>query len=197
MSYSNDPDMPQFFSAELCAAANIDAATLKNWISREPYSLRLSEDDRRAIGTGRSHLFTFRTVMQAAICAEFVMLGLPPRRAGAFAELFMNLGQGDARDPKRRDAGEIFPTGVTILLAYPAGPQDKKELWASVAINMTPETTLADVFRSLNGGRAITAVMLNLSGLYERVRQAFGADFVPNFRRKRAPVHPALASTST
>jgi hypothetical protein len=66
MSYSDDPNQPQFFSADLCAAANIDAATLKNWISREPYALRLSEDDRRAFGTGRSHLFTFRTVVQAA-----------------------------------------------------------------------------------------------------------------------------------
>lgn len=191
MPYSPDPDLPQFFSADLCAAANIDAATLKNWISREPYALRLSDDDRRAVGTGRQHLFTFRTVMQAVICAEFVILGLPPRRAGAFAELFMNFGYGDARDPKRREAGEMFPTGATILVAYPAGPQDKKELWASEAINMTPKTTLADVFQRLNGGREIAAVMLNLSTLYERVRKTFGADFVPDFRHKRAPLHHA------
>jgi hypothetical protein len=50
-------------AADLCAAANIDAPTFKNWISREPYAIRLTDDDRRAIGTGRPHLFTFRTVL--------------------------------------------------------------------------------------------------------------------------------------
>lgn len=186
MPYSNDPDQPQFFSADLCAAANIDAPTFKNWISREPYAIRLTDDDRRAIGTGRPHLFTFRTVLQAAICAAFVRLGLPPRRAGSFAELFMTFGHGDARDPKRRDAGELFPTGSTVLVAFPAGPQDKKELWASVAVNMTAETKLMDVFKQLNGGREIAAVMIDVSAIYERTQKAFGSEFAPDFRLKRA-----------
>jgi len=185
MSYSNDPDLPQFFSADLCAAANIDAATLKNWTSREPYALRLREDDRRAVG-GRPHLFTYRTVLQAAICAEFVILGLPPRRAGEFAKLFMNFGQGDSRDPERRDAGELFPKASTVLVAYPAGPQDKKELWASQAVNMTTETRLVDVFKQLNGGREVAAVVINVSEIYERVRKTFGPEFAPDFRIKRA-----------
>jgi len=186
MPYSNDPDQPQFFSADLCAAANIDAPTFKNWINREPYAIRLTEDDRRAIGTGHPHLFTFRTVSQAAICAEFVRVGLPPRRAGSFAELFMTHGYGDARDPKRRDAGELFATGSTVLVAFPAGPQDKKELWVSVAVNMTPETKLVEIFKQLNGGRETGAVMIDISTIYDRVQKAFGPDFAPDFRLQRA-----------
>jgi hypothetical protein len=193
MTYSNDPDLPQFFSADLCTAAKIDTATLKNWISREPYALRLSDGDRRAIGTGRQHLFTYRTVMQAAICAEFVVLGLSPRRAGAFAELFMNLGEGGQGNAKRRAPGELFPTGSTVLVAYPAGPQDKKELWASQAVNMTTETRLDDVFKQLNGGREAAAVMINISMIHDRVRNAFGPDYAPDFR-KRSSKRPALLS---
>lgn len=197
MPYSNDPDLPQFFSADLCMAANIDAATLKNWTSREPYALRLREDDRRADGAGRPHLFTYRTVLQAAISAEFVILGLPPRRAGAFAELFMNFGHGDARDPKGRGAGELFPNGSTVLVAYPAGPQDKKELWACQAVNVTTETRLEDVFRKLNGGREAAAVMIDVSKVHERVRKTFGADFAPDFRIKRDAPTPGFAPAAT
>ena len=186
MPYNNDPDLPQFFSADLCAAAKIDAPTLKNWISREPYVIRLSDEDRRAIGTGRPHLFTYRTVLLAAICAEIVVLGVPPRRAAAFAELFMNFGYESSHSPKHRHPGELFPTGSTILVAYPAGPQDKKELWASHAVNMTSETRLEDVLTQLNGGRQNAAIMINLTVIYERVRQIFGPDFAPTFRRKSA-----------
>jgi len=192
MPYSDDPDQPQFFSADLCAAADIDASTFKNWISREPYAIRLTEDDRRAIGTGRPHLFTLRTVLQAAICAAFVRLGLPPRRSGSFAELFMNLSHGDVRDAKWRAAGELFPTGSTVLVAFPAGPQDKKELWGSVAVNMTRETRFEDVFKQLNGGREAAAVIINVSAIYERVQKALGPDFAPDFRRKKA-VRPHAA----
>lgn len=189
MPYVDNPDLPQFFSADLCKAANIDAATLKNWISREPYALRLSDDDRRAIGTGRPHLFTYRTVLQAAICAEFVALGFPPKRAGSLAELFMKLGHGNSRDPKRLAAGELFPTGSTVLVAYPAGPQDQKELWVCQSVNMTPETRLDDVFKQLNGGRENKAVLINLSTVYENVRSTFGPDFAPDFHPKRATGH--------
>lgn len=181
MPYAANPDLPQFFSADLCKAANIDAATLKNWISREPYALRLSEDDRRAIGTGRPHLFTYRTVLQAAICAELVTLGFPPKRAGGFAANCMMFSHGDCRDPSHRAAGELFPTGSTVLVVYPAGPQDKKELWASEAVNMTPETKLEAIFKKLNGGRENKAVLINLSMIYERVRLTFGPDFAPDF----------------
>jgi hypothetical protein len=98
----------------------------------------------------------------------------------------MNFGQGDSRDPERRDAGELFPTGSTVLVAYPAGPQDKKELWASQAVNMTTETRLVDVFKQLNGGREVAAVVINVSEIYERVRKTFGPEFAPDFRIKRA-----------
>jgi hypothetical protein len=182
MPYSENPDLPQFFSADLCRAANIDAATLKNWISREPFALRLREEDRRAIGTGRPHLFTYRTVLQAAICAEFVALGLPPQRAGGLAELFMNLGYGDARDPKRRKAGELFSTGRTVIAAFPAGTQDGRQLWGSVSINLTDKTSLSEVFK-LNGvGNTTTAVLLDVTTVSERTRKVFGEDYVPDFR---------------
>jgi hypothetical protein len=184
MAYSSNPDQPQFFSADLCNAANIDAATLKNWISREPCALRLRDEDRRAIGAGRPHLFTYRTVLQAAICAEFVTLGLPPRRAGSLAELFMNWGYGDVRDPKHREGGELFPTGSTILVAFPVGPQTEKELWVSHTINLNEQTKLSDLFK-LNGGRNMTtAVILDVTTVSERTRKAFGDDYRPSFSRK-------------
>lgn len=190
MPYSDNPDQPQFFSADLCRAANIDAATLKNWISREPYAIRLRDEDRRAIGTGRPHLFTYRTVLQAAICAEFVALGLPPRRAGALAELFMNFDYGDVRDPKRREAGELFPTGRTVIVAYPAGSQTERELWGSVAINLTENTLLSELFK-LNGvGNMTTAVLVDVTSISERTRKAFEKDYVPDFRIKKAVPNP-------
>jgi hypothetical protein len=186
MPYDANPDLPQFFSADLCRAADIDAATLKNWISREPYAIRLREEDRRAIGTGRSHLFTYRTVLQAAICAEFVTLGLPPRRAGSLAELFVSFGYGDVRDPKRREAGELFPTGKTVIVAFPAGPLTEKQEWGSVTINWTGETRLDEVFKWARAGNKTSAVLLDVTTVSERARKAFGDDYLPDFGRKRA-----------
>jgi hypothetical protein len=185
MPYDTNPDLPQFFSADLSRAANIDAATLKNWIGREPYAIRLRDEDRRAIGTGRPHLFTYRTVLQAAICAEFVTLGLPPRRAGSLAELFMNFGYGDVRDPKSREGGELFPTGRTIIVAFPAGPQTEKELWGSVAINWTKETRLSDVFKLNGAGNMSSAVLVDVTKISERTRKAFGDDYLPDFSKKK------------
>lgn len=177
MPISDDPYRPQFFSADLCAAAQIDGATLKNWIGREPSALQLSDDDRRAVGAGRPHLFTLRTVMQAAICAKLVRLGLAPRRAGSLAALFMNFGRSDAKVKFR--PGELFPTGTTLLVAYPVGPQEEKGEWGSQAINITPESTFSELFPLLNGGREVGAIVLNLSELFDRVQKTLGINFSP------------------
>lgn len=171
MPFANDMDVPQFFSADLCKAGGIDAATLKNWIAREPPAIHLSDHDRRAFGSGRPHLFTYRRVLLAAICAELVALGLPPRRAGSLARNFTDLGEGGQGIKKRRAAGEMFATGATVILAYPHPSKDNPEMWISYVVNVTADTPLQTLFAPKGGGLKSSAVVVDVSAIDRRIRE--------------------------
>jgi hypothetical protein len=71
-------------------------------------------------------------------------------------------------------------------VAFPAGAQDGRESWGSVAINLTDQTLLSEVFE-LNGvGNITTAVLLDVTTISERTRRVFGEDYVPDFRINKA-----------
>ena len=165
------------FSRPTCARPpGSNAATLKNWISREPPAIHLSENDRRALGSGRPHLFTFRRVLLAAICAELVALGLPPRRAGSLAGNFTDFGEGGRQgdNVKRRGPGEMFPTGSTVIVACPQPSKDKPEMWVGRVINLTPDTPLRPLFSERGLSPVAGLIVVDVSAINRRVREALG-----------------------
>jgi hypothetical protein len=107
----------RFTSAEVCAAANITPATLKNWVSRRPAAVLLTKEDQVASAKGSPIRYSFNRVMQIAITAELVRMGWQPRPAAMLAVQFSDLGFGPLGDQPGRDPGELFPTGRTVLIA--------------------------------------------------------------------------------
>jgi DNA-binding transcriptional MerR regulator len=80
------PDLPQFFVADIAAAAEIDTATLQNWIKRGLVAFAAA--DRAATGSGSRRLFTLQTALQIAMMAELVRNGLAIGRATQIAAKF-------------------------------------------------------------------------------------------------------------
>lgn len=196
MAYIDDPDAPQFFSGDACKAAGIDNATLKNWITRSPPAILVSDEDRAAfadigvtgpsferlaMGAGRSHLFTYRRVMQLALTAELVRLGFPPRKAGMVAAGFTDVGDtasGWGNEPImiERLPGELYQDGLTILIAEP-----DRETGHTMKVDF--KTPLTDVLFS--GARRITtAVVVNVGDINDRVLASLGLN--RNWFRGRA-----------
>jgi hypothetical protein len=189
MHYVDDLDAPQFFTADACKAAGIEQSTLKNWIVRSPPAILISEEDRASIGaagpshermaggSGRSHLFTFRRVMQIALCAELVRLGFPPRKAGLIAAGFTDLGigsfgwVGEPFKPTKRERGpgELYANGLTILVAEP-------ETGLGRVINVDPtKPKLWELFYS-GTQRTTSAAVVNVTAVWARVIESLGLD---------------------
>lgn len=192
--YVPDIGVAQFFSGDACKAAGIDGATLKNWMTREPPALLVSEEDRAkfreqgfdiggaiserlAGGSGRSHLFTYRRVMQMALVAEMVALGLSPRRAGTLALGFSDVGEavaywGGGPAPEiPRWPGELFPEGRTVLVAYPGDDH-------SQVINVPAGKPTYSVLEALRVGtrRSGSAIIVDVNVVDDRVRASLGLD---------------------
>ena len=161
----NDLDTPRWLSADLCSAAGIDLATFKNWSRSDPPVVVMGERDRAAGGSGHRHLFTLRRVLQAAVTAEFVEQGLPPRLAGIAA--FACTDMADAPLPgliPARQPGELFPTGWTVVLLH-----RRRDPWV---LNWHPDQPLRlQLFQHPMGAKpGGTFVLANL--VYARVLRA-------------------------
>lgn len=135
--YVDDPDIPQFFSLDVCRAASIKYLLLKNWVNRSPPAILISNEDREKLkgvkgpslervadGPKRAYLFTFRRVMQVSITADLVRLGIPPRKAGVAAACFTDVGDteggwvGESRPAFLvcRNPGQLYKDGITVLI---------------------------------------------------------------------------------
>jgi hypothetical protein len=159
--------MPDFWkpainSADACKAAGIEMSTLKNWVSRNPPVLLLSAKERVAIGDRSEFKFSLARVLQLAITAALVEIGLSPRHAGSMAVAFTDIEEGALPGRPRRKMCELFPRGRTVLVG--------DGTLAAEIINADTETQLL-TFTIARGGAAI---VLDLNALVKRVYQAIG-----------------------
>lgn len=114
MPLVDDVDLPQFGSADALRAAGIDSSTLKNWISRGDgtlIGLDRKIGERKANGPGNSHKMSFRRIMQIALTARLVVLGIKPNIAAYWALCFTDIGD------ERRSPCHHFPKGQTWLVS--------------------------------------------------------------------------------
>jgi hypothetical protein len=164
----------RFTSAEVCAAANITPATLKNWVSRRPAAVLLTKDDQAASAKGSPIQYSFRRVMQVAITAELVRLGWQPRPAAMVAITFTDLSWGGSawigdepqHDPDARNPGQLFSTGRTFLVADEV-PSDS--LPGGKCIRVDDTTPLMSVV-----GTHHAAAVVDVSALWFSVRLRLG-----------------------
>lgn len=184
MAYIEAYDVPQFFSTDVCKAASVDIATLKNWISRSDSVILMDDEDRasflatipeseerrstielrsyerKASGSGRPHLFTFRRLMQIALTAKLVAHGILPSRAGSIAAGFTDLGESAElwRDNQRSAAprlpGQLYKDGMTILVYRPPHHVGK-------VVRISTVTPAIEVLVNPGGNGGTTALIVN------------------------------------
>ncbi|TPG44222.1 hypothetical protein EAH89_27785 [Roseomonas nepalensis] len=169
----------RYTSEQVCQAADINLSTLKNWMMRDPPIILMKKDrgDSERGGRGSPLLFSFNRVLQIAITAELVRMGLAPRRAAD-----ISLGFSDAGDTaagfvgdqcleeavqQMRSPGQLYPEGLTLLVGY-------AERTTGKTINVTDETKLLDLLWSSQSaqGRQEIAVIVWVNFLHRRVRAA-------------------------
>jgi hypothetical protein len=173
MANETDQDIPRFLSEDVCRAAQIDAVTLRNWISRDPPAITLREHDRKALRSGKPHLFTYRRVLQVALTADLVRLGFAPRKAGMMAAGFTEVGDvtipkgGADREEAERLPGELYPDGLTFLIAY---PEDD----VSYIQRVGPKTSLLEVLHLSGEGLRASAAIVNVTQIDMYARAVLG-----------------------
>jgi hypothetical protein len=164
--YADDLHLPQIPSADACRAAGIEQVTLKSWISRKPSAVLLSDAERAEAGERTRFLFTLNRVNQIALTAEGVGLGLGPRAAALIAASFTDGTSGitDTGAPVSRGLGELFPTGQTLLVAYPGGQ-------VGYVLNATADTPWHRALSAM-GLTPAACTLLNVNQVVWRVRSA-------------------------
>lgn len=147
----------RYISAEVCAAVGISESTLKNWVSRKPQVVLMTSEERERVGKGVPFLFSFQRVMQVALVAELVALGLEPRPSAMAAAGFTDVGDAG------RDPGHLFPEGLTYLFAH----KDNPDSLPGTCINIKPQTSFVEVRHRLYG--AVSFVAADVNAVHARV----------------------------
>lgn len=156
MNYEKTFYKPQISSAHACYAAEIDGATLRNWVSREPNTILLDKNERLP-GDRPTFALQLATVYQIAIVAALVQLGIGPRLASQWAWAFTEV------DAKDRDACALFEDGFTYL----AGDTKMEE---PLILNVTEKMSAYHLLAMTDAGSPV--ILLNLNGVIERVNRA-------------------------
>jgi len=155
----------RYGGAAACYATLIDRKTLDNWLERA--AVLLSIDDRREAGERKRVTFTFERIVQIALTAELVKLGVQPRRAGLAASAFTDMS-GGVRSDFPRKPGQLFE-GAETFLVLAAGETFGKIVPVTC-------TTLEDLFKGQAAGRIFspaftTAIIIKVDDIYHRVAE--------------------------
>lgn len=113
-----EPHVPYYSTQEATEAAGVGLATLRNWLSRKPQVVLMTEEERENVGHGHPILLSRDRVVQIAITARLVALGWQPRAATEAAIVFSDSSEGPLPGQPARWPGQPFPTGLTFLIAH-------------------------------------------------------------------------------
>jgi hypothetical protein len=166
VKYVDDVNQPQFASDLACEAARIDLATLKNWASRKPSAVFIADNERVSVGERTSFLFTLRRVLQLAITAELVGLGISPRNGALLAGFFTDIEEPEIKP--FRQVGELFPKHYTLLVVHSSTHAD--------VVNAKADEMWRVVLKLGRGSpmRPTAAAIVNLNDIDRRVRSTLG-----------------------
>lgn len=146
-------------TGEVAKAAKIEPFVVNQWVTRG--HVVMSDKDRDSHATGRNRLFSFDTVIEIAVAAELVRIGMKAPDALKAARSFAHAGTGIA--PKR-DPGRPFDKGDTFLIVGPA---------ATVVVNVTDGESLR---AGIHVAGANGAVVVDAGAIYREVVGALGGD---------------------
>ena len=144
--------------SETASAAGVRPGTLKQWLGRNTLTMD-GEKDKDGGGAGRVRLFSFETVMRAAIGAELIRRGVAVKNAMDAAYQFSHIGLG--REPARP-----FPSGGTYLILA-----DNR---CSVFNATTPAEFYSEV--CMAGGMPVSFVLVDCAIVYGSAVASLGGD---------------------
>lgn len=147
----------QYLSNEVAVAAGIDHKAVQNWTTRG-----LITGHSGGGGRGRTRYFSWSNVMEVAVAAEFMRLGITaPQDAFAAAMPFSHTG-----DERSLGLPHHYRDGETYLFA--AGGKSVVELVSGESPN------LSHISLRLDG--AASFIVLNLKTLFFDVARRMGID---------------------
>ncbi|CAA2138748.1 hypothetical protein [Methylobacterium bullatum] len=157
----------RFGSSITCYAAGIDRKTLNNWLSRQPAVVLLTDEERREAGERNRFSFDRNRVVQIALTAELVRLGVQPRRSAMCAATFTDAAEGPGAHPRfaPRMPGELFKNAYTFLVVPPGDVAPK-------VVPVSAETTVIELMHPEYGLPFSTAIVVKVDDVVERVRAA-------------------------
>jgi hypothetical protein len=117
--------------ADLLKAIKIPESTFEHWTDRKV--IEPNREDLPGDGRGKPRRFGLRTAKKLAIAHKISQLRIPANAAVKLAEMFTDDSQIG------RTAGDLFPIGVTYILATPSGS-------ASV-VNVKPEEDVSQLLQ--------------------------------------------------
>ena len=162
MAYVDDLLLPQISSGDAQRAVGITAPTFKNWSSRKPSVILLTDREKVEIGDRVFFNLTLLSVYHLAIVGEFVSLGLTPRKAHLLASALTMRRDG------HRQPGMVFPGGYTYIVG--AGNH------AFVERGDSNSSVVGICNRALRAAGRGAVVILNATQTIWRTRTALGLE---------------------
>jgi hypothetical protein len=116
--------------ADLLKAIRIPESTFEHWTDRKV--IEPNREDSPGDGRGKPRRFGLRTAKKLAIAHKISQLRIPANIAVKLAEMFTDDSQIG------RTAGDLFPIGLTYILATPSG---------NAVVNVKPEEDVSQLLQ--------------------------------------------------
>ncbi|MGY8707001.1 hypothetical protein RAD16_14785 [Bradyrhizobium sp. 18BD] len=163
------PLVPTSVGAEI---ANVNLFTAQSWVKKRWLLLNRRDKDRPASGRGATALLSARRVLQMAIAARLVELGMSPKAACNAAWTFSDRSNSLEAPGYERGPGELYGAGaLTALCVYGDG--------TAAVVRVDRKTPLEQVFFP-NGSASVAgsarkegAIVLLLDFIVKGVAEQF------------------------
>lgn len=166
-------DDPRFTLSQVAEAAGVQVGTLRSWLQRGHWRLDMAFGDTPAEVAGKAHLITLRRALHIGAAVELVRNDVEPARAfraaRSFVDVFDGIPSGIISDGGVRGTDGLYPTGWTLLIAYP-GDEFGEVMWVddTQPLNKTPLTSL--FFPQAPIGSKVSGTFVWLNQVDRRIR---------------------------
>lgn len=150
----------KFTISQASDAARVLPNTVRTWLQRNHIDLLGDRGSQAADGKGLPHYISYRGVMRLALTARLVECGIHPRSAWLSALRFTDSAntsyweEGPASTRSDRKLGQLYPTGLTLLVVRP-----NKEVGR--VINVDDDAHPHRLIRGTVGAAGATIVIVN------------------------------------
>lgn len=166
----------KFPTGQVAEAAEIEGATLQNWIRRG--HIRADHGDQLMIEgggvRGRPRVYSWAAMMEVSIAARLIEVGTAATRAFEVAQLFSDTGDGGLH--WEEDGNELPERKPGLPFHYRHGETILTLCGEDAEIILTKDGDLNLTMYRRTDGRARALVALNVSEVFQLVALRLGCD---------------------